>query len=173
MWRFGWVFFLLAMFFEVLAFGAGFLALCSRLGSALTGLISLVALVFLTVAVSLMTYVPPPLPPSPVLFPSSAKMHRTDRVCHDSATFVKMRNVFVSEGRDASIGKWAFGFGWGAWAALLISTVLFCLSRRKRSDAAAVAPVAARPRRVWPWQRKNTVASRHSYDGRRVKDEYA
>jgi hypothetical protein len=57
MWRFGWVFFLLALFFEVLAFGAGFLALCSRLGSALTGLISLVALVFLTVAVSLMTYV--------------------------------------------------------------------------------------------------------------------
>jgi hypothetical protein len=84
-----------------------------------------------------------------------------------------MRNVFVSDGRDATIGKWAFGFGWGAWAALLISTVLFCLSRRKRSDAAAVAPVAARPRRVWPWQRKNTVASRHSYDGRRVKDEYA
>ena len=86
-----------------------------------------------------------------------------------------MRNVFVSEGRDASIGKWAFGFGWGAWAALLISTVLFCLSRRKRSDAASVAPTTttARPRRTWPWQRGGTTASRRSYDGRRVKDEYA
>lgn len=57
MWRFGWVFFLIALFFEVLAFFAGFLALCSRLGSMFTGLLSLVALVFLTVAVSLMTYV--------------------------------------------------------------------------------------------------------------------
>jgi hypothetical protein len=65
MWRFGWVFFLIALFFEVLAFFSGFLALCSRLGSAFTGLISLVALFFLTIAVSLMTYVsfltsPPP-----------------------------------------------------------------------------------------------------------------
>lgn len=57
MWRFGWVFFLLALFFEVLAFFAGFLALCSRLGSAFAGLLALVAWVFFTVAVSLMTYV--------------------------------------------------------------------------------------------------------------------
>lgn len=57
MWRFGWVFYLIALVFEVLAFGAGFLACCSRLGAALTGLVSVVALVFLTVAVSLMTYV--------------------------------------------------------------------------------------------------------------------
>jgi len=57
MWRFGWVFYLLTLFFEVLAFGAGFLACCSRLGSALSGLIALAALVFFTVGVSLMTYV--------------------------------------------------------------------------------------------------------------------
>jgi hypothetical protein len=92
---------------------------------------------------------------------------------HDSATFVKMRNVFRSDGRDASIGKWAFGFGWGAWAALLVSTVLFCLSRRKRSDPATVTPAATTAGRTWPWQRKSTAASRRSYDGRRVKDEYA
>lgn len=57
MWRFGWVFFLIALFFEVVAFFSGFLALCSRLGSAFTGLLSTVALFFLTIAVSLMTYV--------------------------------------------------------------------------------------------------------------------
>ncbi|KAK4042002.1 SUR7/PalI family-domain-containing protein [Parachaetomium inaequale] len=148
MWRFGWVFFLIALLFEVLAFFSGFLALCSRLGSAFTGLLSLVALFFLTIAVSLMT-----------------------------ATFVKMRNSFVSAGRDALIGKYAFGFAWGAWAALLISTVLFCLARHKRRDTAAgaVAPVGAttagRTRRGWPWIRR--TASRRSYDGRRVKDEYA
>jgi len=145
MWRFGWVFFLIALFFEVLAFFAGFLALCSRLGSAFTGLISLVAFFFLTIAVSLMT-----------------------------ATFVKMRNVFLSDGRSASLGRYAFGFSWGAWAALLISTVLFCLARHKRRDAAAAnaAPATTgRTRRGWPFGRR--TASRRSYNGRRVKDEYA
>ncbi|KAL2198459.1 SUR7/PalI family-domain-containing protein [Corynascus similis CBS 632.67] len=145
MWRFGWVFFLIALFFEVLAFFSGFLALCSRLGSALTGLISVVALFFLTIAVSLMT-----------------------------ATFVKMRNVFAREGRDASLGRYAFGFSWGAWAALLISTVLFCLARHKRRDntAAATATTNGHARRRWlPFGRR--TASRRSYDGRRVKDEYA
>ncbi|EAQ89572.1 hypothetical protein CHGG_06191 [Chaetomium globosum CBS 148.51] len=140
MWRFGWVFFLIALFFEVLAFFSGFLALCSRLGSMFTGLISLVALFFLTLAVSLMT-----------------------------ATFVKMRDVFIREGRDASLGRYAFGFSWGAWALLLISTILFCLARNKRKDTAAtVAPApgaAGRSRRVWPWQKRT--------DGRRVKEDYA
>jgi hypothetical protein len=62
MWRFGWVFFLLALFFEVVAWFTGLLALCSRLGSAFAGLIALVAWVFLTIAVALMTYVPLPVP---------------------------------------------------------------------------------------------------------------
>ena len=57
MWRFGWVFFLLALFFEVLAFFGGLFALCSRLVSGLTGMLSLVALFFFTIAVSMMTYV--------------------------------------------------------------------------------------------------------------------
>jgi len=86
-----------------------------------------------------------------------------------------MRNTFVSSGRDASIGTYAFGFAWGAWAALLISTVLFCLARHKRRDtttaAAAPAATTGRTRRGWPWRKR--TASRRSYDGRRVKDEYA
>jgi hypothetical protein len=116
MWRFGWVFFLIALFFELLAFFSGFLALCNKLGS---GLISLVALFFLTIAISLMT-----------------------------ATFVKMRNVFIREGRDASLGRYAFGFSWGAWVLLLISTVLFGLQRRKRDTTPIVAPGPAATRRV-------------------------
>jgi hypothetical protein len=55
MWRFGWVFYLIALFFEVLAFFAGFVALCGRLGSAIAGLVSLTAFFFLSIAVSLMT----------------------------------------------------------------------------------------------------------------------
>jgi len=57
LWRFGTVFYLITLFFMVAAFFTGFLACCSRLGSALSGLISLVALFFNTIAVSLMTYV--------------------------------------------------------------------------------------------------------------------
>ena len=64
MWRFGWVFFLIALFFETLVWVLGLVALCSRIGSAVTGLLAVVALVFFTVAVSLMTYVS--LPSSPL-----------------------------------------------------------------------------------------------------------
>ncbi|KAK3940597.1 protein SUR7 [Diplogelasinospora grovesii] len=136
MWRFGWVFYLLALFFEVMAFFAGFLACCSRLGSAVSGLISLVALFFLTLGVSMMT-----------------------------ATFVKMRNAFLASGRDASLGNYAFGFSWGAWAALLISTILFCIGRRgSKNDGVSAS------RR--PWGRRRSVRSSRSYDGRRVKEEY-
>lgn len=60
MWRFGWVFYLIGLFFAVMAFFAGFLACCGRLGSAISGLVSLTALFFYTIAVSLMTCVPCP-----------------------------------------------------------------------------------------------------------------
>lgn len=137
MWRFGWVFYLIALFFSTLAFFAGFLACCSRLGSAVSGLISLASLLFLTIGVSLMT-----------------------------ATFVKVRNAFIANGRDATLGKYAFGFSWGAWAALLISTILFCIGRRNnKSD------VGAARRGSWVSRRKSTHSTR-SYDGRRVKEEY-
>lgn len=62
MWRFGWVFYLVGLFFAVVAFFTGFLACCGRLGSAVSGLISLTALIFFTVAVTLMTYVSIPRP---------------------------------------------------------------------------------------------------------------
>ncbi|KAK3693704.1 SUR7/PalI family-domain-containing protein [Podospora appendiculata] len=136
MWRFGWVFYLIGLFFEVLTFGSGFLALCSRLGSAVSGLLSLISLVFLTVGVSLMT-----------------------------ATFVKMRNAFVADGRDASVGTYAFGFSWGAWTALLISTILFCIGRHSNK-----ADVPSSGRR---WGRRSrSTRSHRSYEGRRVKEEY-
>ncbi|KAL2117779.1 hypothetical protein VTJ04DRAFT_7439 [Mycothermus thermophilus] len=105
MWRFGWVFFLLALFFEVLGLALGMLALCTRIGSLVTSLVTLIALVIYSVAVSLMT-----------------------------ATFVKMRNAFVADDREASIGAYAFGFSWGAWGALFLATLLFCASTRKRRE---------------------------------------
>lgn len=83
-----------------------------------------------------------------------------------------MRNVFAANRREASLGRYAFGFSWGSWAALLLSTVLFCLARRKRHDADGVSSSS---RRRWGWRRRSSATaagSRKSYDGRRVKDEY-
>jgi hypothetical protein len=140
MWRFGWVFYLIALFFTVFAFFTGFIACCGRLGSAIAGLTTSVALFFLTIAASLMT-----------------------------ATFVKMRNQFHSVGRDASIGQYAFGFTWGAWAALFISMVLFFAGIRGSKDTYSSGGSGLN------WGRRRSVRSHRSYDmnGRRVKDEYA
>ncbi|KAJ4386341.1 Eisosomes component [Gnomoniopsis smithogilvyi] len=135
MWRFGWVFYLMSLFFAVMAFFTGFLACCGRLGSALAGLVSLTALFFYTIAVSLMT-----------------------------ATFVKARDAFRADDRTATIGTYAFGFSWGAWAALLIATVMFLLGTR-RNDTGTTRT----------WRRTRSTRSRRSYDlgSHRVKDDYA
>ncbi|OTA97556.1 hypothetical protein M434DRAFT_391746 [Hypoxylon sp. CO27-5] len=137
MWRFGWVFYLITLIFSVLAFFAGFVACCGRLGSAIAGLAALVALAFHTISTSMMT-----------------------------AVFVSMRNAFIDSGRTASLGRYAFGFAWGSWTALLIATILFCIGIRGKDDTYGGG------RR---WGRQRSVRSRRSYDltGRRVKDEYA
>ncbi|KAG5926708.1 hypothetical protein E4U42_003008, partial [Claviceps africana] len=95
MWRFGWVFILMTLFFEIWAFLSGFLACCGRLGAAISFLVAGVALVCHTVASSLFT-----------------------------ATFVMARNRFRGAGRDASLGRWGFGWIWGSYAALLVATLL-------------------------------------------------
>jgi len=141
MWRFGWVFFLIALFFETFAFFGAFLACCGRLGAAISGLLSIVALVFLSVAASLMT-----------------------------AVFVQARDAFKDEGRSASLGRYAFGFVWGAWAALFIATILFCLGLRGDRSARATSGGGGFMSR---FRRNQSVRSRRSYDGRRVKDDYS
>ena len=82
------------------------------------------------------------------------------------ATFVKARDAFKHDGRDASIGRYAFGFTWGAWAALFIASVLFCLGVRSRNDGVS-------DRRGW--RRRRSTRSRRSYDvgSKRVKDDYS
>lgn len=140
LWRFSWVFYIIALFFAVIAWFAGFLACCGRLGSALAGFSTLVALFFYTIAVSLMT-----------------------------ATFVKARNAFIASGRDAVLGQYAFGFSWGAWAALFIATALFCIGSRAGKESGAKSGGGR------SWGRKRSVRSHRSYDmgSRRVKEDYA
>jgi len=98
MWRFGWVFYLLALIFDVVAFFTSLAAPVSRLASGLSGLIIGFALFWMSLAAALMT-----------------------------VTFVKARNEFRDAGMDASIGKYAFGFTWGAWAAMFLATIMLFL----------------------------------------------
>lgn len=78
-----------------------------------------------------------------------------------------MRDRFNGAGRTATIGKYAFGFSWAAWFALLIATILFCLGIRKK-DSATTGYKTSR------WGRSRSTRSRMSdVGGRRVKDEYA
>ena len=48
-----------------------------------------------------------------------------------SVVFVKAKDHFKDEGREAKLGPYAFGFAWGGWAAVFIATMLFCLNIRK------------------------------------------
>ncbi|KAM4065290.1 SUR7/PalI family protein [Hirsutella rhossiliensis] len=137
LWRFGWVFLIMTLFFEIMAFFTSFLACCGRLGSAIAFFVATIALLCSAVGVSLMT-----------------------------VTFVQARNRFLEEGRDASLGRYAFGFLWGSFAVLLIANVLFGLGMRGGKDRSGDL-----------WRKRSTRSARshrsRSYDGRRVKDDYS
>ncbi|KAI9885048.1 MAG: hypothetical protein M1823_003147 [Watsoniomyces obsoletus] len=94
--RFMFAFILIALFFAVLSLFTGLLALCSRLGGALSGLLAAVALFFQTVTAALMT-----------------------------AAYVMGRNAFRDGDREAYLGTKAFAFVWAAMACLLLATILF------------------------------------------------
>lgn len=44
-----------------------------------------------------------------------------------SAVFVKERNAFTHNGISAHIGRYAFGFTWGAWACLFLATLFLVM----------------------------------------------
>jgi len=95
--RFMFAFYLIALFFAVVALFTGFLALCSRLGGYLSALTTAIALFFQTLAAGLMT-----------------------------AWVVQGRNAFRSAGFESHVGVILVAFTWTAFACFVISTVLFC-----------------------------------------------
>lgn len=156
MWRFGWVFLLMTLFFEVLAFFTSILACCGRLGAALAFVVSAIALFFYTLAVTIITYV------DCVISCKGSK--RVALLTVRSATFCEARNRFHDVGRSAKIGPWAFGFLWGSYTALLLAVILFALGIRS-------SPTFDFKRRQS--SREPTGSRGRSYDGRRVKEEYS
>ncbi|KAI1761514.1 SUR7/PalI family-domain-containing protein [Hypoxylon sp. FL1150] len=144
MWRFGWVFYLIALVFSTVAFFSGFVACFGRLGSAIAGLLAALALFFHTIAVSLMT-----------------------------AVFVKMRNAFIANGRSASLGRWAFGVSWGSWTALLIATILFCVGIRGGDNSHSGGAGRRWGRRQRSVRSRRSYDMNGATNGRRVKEDYA
>ncbi|KKA26475.1 hypothetical protein TD95_003732 [Thielaviopsis punctulata] len=141
MWRFGWVFFLITLFFETIAFFSSLLACCGRIGSAIASSCTMLALFFYAIAVSLMT-----------------------------ATFVQARNRFNDANRSASLGRWAFGFAWGGFAALGLAFLCFGMSFFTSSSRRKSRPTTVTEKRSGnPWRTRNTSAYG---EGRRVKNEY-
>ncbi|KAL3419981.1 SUR7 protein [Phlyctema vagabunda] len=144
MWRFGWVFYLIALVFASFGFLASLLAPFSRLASGFSGLILGTALFFMSLAAALMT-----------------------------VTFVKMRNVFQKQDITARLGRYAFGFTWGAWAAMFLAMVLLflgCGLGGSRKDKVSSDTSFFRRQR----SRKSARGSFIDNDSApRVKEEYA
>jgi hypothetical protein len=92
-----------------------------------------------------------------------------------SAEFVQARNQFRSAGISASIGRYAFGFTWGAWAAMFLATLflfLGCGAGGRNDDKVRSTGSTGFFRR-----NRSRRAARGSFidneSQRRVKDEYA
>ncbi|KAH9211847.1 SUR7/PalI family-domain-containing protein [Leptodontidium sp. 2 PMI_412] len=108
LWRFGWVFYLMSLVLTSFTFLTSALAPCSRLAAGFSGAFLAFSLFWFSLAASLMTVV-----------------------------FVKARDEFHDAGISASIGRYAFGFTWGAWAAMFLATVFLfmgCGVSRKGDD---------------------------------------
>ncbi|KAK7892720.1 Eisosomes component [Exophiala xenobiotica] len=106
--RFMFAFMLIALFFGVCALFTGLLALCTRIGSYLSGLLTMIAMFFQALNAAMMT-----------------------------AAYVKGRDNFRKNGQSAIIGKYAFGFEWAALACFFLSTVLFCIGGAAREKTSS------------------------------------
>lgn len=144
--RFMFAFVLIALFFAVCSLFTGLLALCSRIGSYLSGFLNMIALFFQTLTACLMT-----------------------------AAYVIGRDNFRSAGRTANIGQMAFGFMWAAFACLLISTVLFCLagSAGRRDTTYTTSTKRKGFFGGGGNRRSKSTRSRGSFIDRTSKDEFA
>lgn len=151
-----WAFYIIALFFAVVALLLGVFALCSRLAAKFTGLVTIIALVMQAVTAALMTYVYQRL----TKLISLANMVRR-------AWTVKGRAAFRSNNQDAKLGTYAYAFTWSAFACFLISTVLFCVGGGKDKSESSSGGYFGRKRST-----RSRGSFRDSESGRRVKDEY-
>lgn len=96
--RFPWVFLLISLLFAAIGLTTGLLAMCTKIGAYLSGMVVIVALFFQTLAAALYT-----------------------------VWIVKGRNAFNRDGQDAKIGPMALAFLWTSMCCFFLSTILFCI----------------------------------------------
>lgn len=142
--RFMFAFYIIALFFAVVAFFTSVLALCFRLGAYLTGLNTAIALFFQAITAALMT-----------------------------AWTVQGRNSFRSANQEAQIGTYAYAFTWAAFACFLIATVLFCMGGKVgKDDSNRTAKKSYFGRKRSTRSSRSRGSFIDSESQRRVKDEY-
>ncbi|KAI9822205.1 MAG: hypothetical protein M1826_000514 [Phylliscum demangeonii] len=143
--RFAFAFILIALFFAVCSLVTGILALFSRLGGALSGLLAATALFFHSLVAALLT-----------------------------AAYVIGRNYFRNNHQDAHLGVKAFAFLWTALVCLLLATILFfsilATGRRETTRTPRTRGLGFRNRRA---NRDRGSFIETESQRRVVKDEYS
>jgi len=140
--RFAFAFYLIALVFSAISFLTGLLALCSRLGSAVSTIFAFLGFIFAAAAASLST-----------------------------AWIVIAKNDLVNAGIDASIGNYAIGFSWGATAALFLASFGFCCvacccgRRHRTDDEFATTPTTTGRTRFWRRKEKVPFDAEHTANG--------
>lgn len=115
--RVSWAFYIIALFFAACALFTGLLALCTRLGSVLSGLNAFMAMASQAVAAALMTYVA-------LSKTNDSSYHVTD--IPNSAWSVKARNAFRANGNSSNLSAYGYGFSWAIFACYFLAMIFFC-----------------------------------------------
>ncbi|KAF3930236.1 hypothetical protein ABW20_dc0104724 [Dactylellina cionopaga] len=130
--RFSFAFYLISLFFMLCSMLTGILALCSRLGSALSAFVSSWAL-FCTLFTAIMM----------------------------TAAFSLGKDTFNSSGQEAGLGVYGFGLTWGAVGCMLLACVFYCCgyssARRQRYHERGLE-AEKRGGRRFPFSRHNPPA---------------
>jgi len=135
--RFMFAFVLIGLFFSVMSLFTGLLALCSRIGGYLSGLLNMIGLFFQLLTATLMT-----------------------------AAYVLGRDKFRHNGQKADIGTKAFAFMWAAFVCLLISTVLYCLAGASGRQRSTTTTTTSKRRGLPFFKSKRSRSTRSARSGR-------
>jgi hypothetical protein len=128
--RFMFPFIIIGLFFAVLSLFTGLLAMCTRIGSYLSGFLAWLGLTFQSITTCLMT-----------------------------AVFVQGRDAFNRNGQSSKLGVKAFAFMWTATACLFISCLLYCIGGSVGRKDAGYTGRKERRRGFFSSARSNSVKS--------------
>lgn len=128
--RFIFPFELIALFFGVLSFFSGWLAMCIRVLGHVSGTFAYIALTFQLLATTMMT-----------------------------AVFVQGRNAFSRNGQPAKVGAKSFGFMWAALVLLFLSCVCYYWGGSLKREDGGYSGREQRRRGFFSSQRSSSVRS--------------